>query len=146
MTMDIKESAEIPFAEGPPSREWLSLVAICLDAESGAALRQFVEGTPFLRLQAEVHSYLAEEDASLTWTQPPGPDICLIDFDRDRAKASITAERIHERLPGTALFAISSQSQPDLIIEGMRCGCSEYLIKPVGGEQSVESGGTCGCT
>ncbi len=135
MTMDIKESAEIPFAEGPPSREWLSLVAICLDAESGAALRQFVEGTPFLRLQAEVHSYLAEEDASLTWTQPPGPDICLIDFDRDRAKASITAERIHERLPGTALFAISSQSQPDLIIEGMRCGCSEYLIKPVGGEQ-----------
>lgn len=137
--MDTKESAGIPFAEGPSSREWLSLVAICLDGESGAELRQFVRGTPFLRLQAEVDSYLAEEDTSLTWMQPPGPDICLVDFDRDHANAITTAERIHERLPGTAIFAISSHSQPNLIIEGMRCGCSEYVVKPVGGEQLWEA-------
>jgi len=137
--MDTKESAGIPFGEGPSSREWLSLVAICLDGESGAELRQFVRGTPFLRLQAEVDSYLAEEDTSLTWMQPPGPDICLVDFDRDHASAITTAERIHERLPGSAIFAISSHSQPNLIIEGMRCGCSEYVVKPVGGEQLWEA-------
>ena len=137
--MDTKESAGIPFGEGPSSREWLSLVAICLDGESGAELRQFVRATPFLRLQAEVDSYLAEEDTSLTWMQPPGPDICLVDFDRDHASAITTAERIHERLPGSAIFAISSHSQPNLIIEGMRCGCSEYVVKPVGGEQLWEA-------
>jgi len=137
--MDTKESAGIPFGEGPSSREWLSLVAICLDGESGAELRQFVRGTPFLRLQAEVDSYLAEEDTSLTWMQPPGPDICLVDFDRDHASAITTAERIHERMPGSAIFAISSHSQPNLIIEGMRCGCSEYVVKPVGGEQLWEA-------
>jgi len=137
--MDTKESAGIPFGEGPSSREWLSLVAICLDGESGAELRQFVRGTPFLRLQAEVDSYLAEEDTSLTWMQPPGPDICLVYFDRDHASAITTAERIHERLPGSAIFAISSHSQPNLIIEGMRCGCSEYVVKPVGGEQLWEA-------
>jgi pilus assembly protein CpaE len=137
--MDTKESAGIPFAEGPPSGERLSLVTICLDAEAGAELRQFVRGTPFLRLQAEVHSYLAEEDTGLTWMQPPAPDICLIDFDRDRAKAITTAERIHERLPNTAIFAISSHSQPNLIIEAMRCGCREYVVKPVGREQLLEA-------
>ena len=139
MTMDTKESAGIPFAEVPPSGEWLSLVAICLDAQAGAELRQFVKKTPFLRLQAEVHSYLGEGDTSLSWMQPPGPDICLIDFDRDHANAINTAEEIHERLPSAALFAISSQSQPNLIIEAMRCGCSEYVTKPVGGEQLWEA-------
>jgi pilus assembly protein CpaE len=137
--MDTKESAGIPFAEGPPSGEGLSLVTICLDAEAGAELRQFVREAPFLRLQAEVHSYLAEEETKLTWMQPPSPDICLIDFDRDHANALTTAERIHERLPDTAIFAISSHSEPNLIIEAMRCGCSEYVVKPVGREQLLEA-------
>ena len=137
--MDLKGSTETPFGMGLQSGERLSLVTICLDAEAAAQVRQFIRATPFLWIQSEVSSYLTEEDAGLTWMQGPGPDICLIDFDRDRASAIITAERIHERLPGTAMFALSSHSQPNLIIEAMRCGCSEYVVKPVGREQLLEA-------
>ena len=137
--MNTKESAKAPLGEGPPSGERLSLVTVCLDTEAGTELRQFVRATPFLRLQAEVHSYLSEEDTGLMWMQPPCPDICLIDFDRDRSNAITTAERIHEKLPTTAIFAISSNSQPSLIIQAMRCGCSEYVVKPADREQLLEA-------
>ena len=138
MTTNTKENGGSS-SGGGATGERLSLVAICLDTEAGLELRQFVRETPFLRLQAEVNTYLTEEDASLTWTRPPGPDICMIDFDRDRPNAIITAERIHERLPHTALFAVSSHSQPYLIIEAMRCGCSEYVVKPIDREQLLEA-------
>jgi pilus assembly protein CpaE len=137
--MNTMESAKTPLGEGLPSGESLSLVTVCLDTEAGTELRQFVRATTFLRIQAEVHSYLTEEDTGLMWMQPPGPDICLIDFDRNRGNAITTAERIHERLPTTAIFAISSNSQPSLIIQAMRCGCSEYVVKPADREQLLEA-------
>ena len=67
------------------------------------------------------------------------PDICVIDFDRDREKASRTAEKVREALPETAIFAASSNAQPDLIIRAMRSGCNEYLIKPVDRHQLLEA-------
>ncbi|HLY62094.1 MAG TPA: AAA family ATPase [Terriglobia bacterium] len=137
--MATKEGAKTPFGDGSPSGERLSLVTVCLEHDAQAELRQFVVETPFLRLQAEANGYIVDEDTVLSWMQPPGPDICLIDFDRDRAKAITTAERIHERLPRTAIFAISANSQPALIIEAMRCGCSEYVVKPVDREQLLEA-------
>ena len=139
MTTSNRPREETPSGESRPAGERISLVSICVDAQSEAQLRQFVRGTPFLQLQAEVGSYITEEDTGLEWLQPPGPDICLIDFDRDRANAITTAERMQEWLPNTAVFAVSSHSQPNLIIEAMRCGCSEYVVKPVGREQLVEA-------
>jgi pilus assembly protein CpaE len=63
----------------------------------------------------------------------------MIDFDQDRQAAIQSAERIHSRLQSTAIFAISSDSEPDLIIQAMRCGCSEYLTKPLGRDPMLEA-------
>lgn len=122
-----------------PAGEQLSIVSICLDQIAEGELRQFVRGVAFLRLQAEVGSYITEEDTGLTWMHPPGPDICLVDFDSDRAKAITTAEAIHEKLPNTAIFAISSNNEPAYIVEAMRCGCSEYIFKPADRDQLLEA-------
>src|SRR5947209_2241686 len=73
------------------------------------------------------------------WLDDPPPDICIVDFDRDRRLAAAAAEMIHSAAPETALFAVSSDSQPDLIIQAMRSGCSEYLLKPMGREQLLNS-------
>src|ERR1700739_2373282 len=51
----------------------------------------------------------------------------------------MTAERIHSGLPGVALFAASSKSQPDEFVGAMRGGCSEYLSKPLDREQLVSA-------
>lgn len=44
----------------------------------------------------------------------------------NRSRAKIAAEMSHAGLPEAAIFVVSSDSQPDLIIQAMRSGCSEY--------------------
>jgi pilus assembly protein CpaE len=139
MTMDMRDSPNAASRNGVGGSETLSIVTICLEAGASAELREFVRDTSFLKLQAEVHSYQSGQGASLAWMQPPGPDICLIDLDEDRDLAITTAEGIHEKFPNAAIFAISSVSQPNLIIQAMRCGCSEYLVKPADRDQLLEA-------
>ncbi len=67
------------------------------------------------------------------------PDICIVDFDKDRHSAAMVAERIHSGLPETAVFAVSSQTHPEAILEAMRSGCGEYLVKPLDREQLVKA-------
>ena len=115
-------------------------MTVCLDSESLSEVKQFVTSTPLVRLHAAVTRYMAEDEESLQrWMHGAAPDVCLIDFDEDRKSAIHTAEKIHEKLNGTAIFAVSSNSQPNLIIESMRCGCSEYLVKPVNHDQLLEA-------
>ena len=119
----------------------LSLVTICFDAEFARQLRTFIDSTPLAQLVSELQHYLADEGDAMFVDRLKDlrPDICMIDFDRDREKASRTAEKIHEALPEAAIFAASSNAQPDFIIRAMRSGCGEYLIKPVDHDQMLEA-------
>jgi len=115
----LETSPHVQSSEGGP----LSLVSICLDSDSHGLLRQFVESVPGLHLQAQLDDYTLEgQDSILQRIGDSAPDICVIDFDRDRRGATMAAERIHAGLAGTAIFAVSSNVQPDLIIQAMRCG------------------------
>ena len=118
----------------------LSLVTICLDQECSGQLKHFIDSTSLIQLRAQLTQYLEEEnDASLAdQLKDLQPDICLIDFDPSREQATRTAERVHEDFAETAIFATSADSQPELIIKAMRCGCSEYLVKPLDLDQLVE--------
>ncbi len=49
------------------------------------------------------------------------------------------AERIRSGLPSVAVFAVSSQIHPEAILEAMRCGCGEYLAKPLDREQLINA-------
>lgn len=125
-----------PYQLGGPVR----LATICLDSKSAQNLADFVASTPLVRLQSEIGDYLTEErDLPGQWTRGPLFDVCLIDFDRDRNRARITAEKVHASLPEVAVFAASSDSQPELIIQAMRSGCSEYLLKPLTYDQLLQS-------
>jgi len=118
----------------------LSLVSICLDSETQRLLEFLIESVPRLQLRAHVDGYGAEDpDEIIVWLKDPHPDICLVDFDRDRRDAALTAERIHAHAPETTIFAVSSHAQPDLIIQAMRSGCSEHLVKPLTREQFLEA-------
>ena len=119
----------------------LSLVTICLDQECSSQLKHFIDSTSLIQLRAELTQYLeGENDTSLAdQLKDLRPDICLIDFDPSREQATRTAERVHEDFAETAIFATSANSQPELIIKAMRCGCSEYLVKPLDLDQLVEA-------
>jgi pilus assembly protein CpaE len=117
--------------------EPLSVVGVCLDDESRRFLSVFAGLTPSIRVRSQVNSYRSDQDqdAILEQLGQPAPDVCLVDFDNNRRAAVMMAEHIHASLPGTAIFAVSSQSQPSAILEAMRCGCSEYLTKPIDRDQ-----------
>ena len=127
---------------GPPQEHFrasepLSVVGVCLDEETLRFLNVFSTSNPIIRLSSKTSVYHRAQDADSILEEfgIPAPDICLIDFDKDRRAAAMMAERVHAHLPGTAVFAVSSQSQPHALLEAMRCGCSEYLIKPIDREQ-----------
>jgi pilus assembly protein CpaE len=128
------------FGNGFSSNQPLSVVGICLDEETLSVLKAFSESAPLIQLRSQLTEYRAQEgEAATEWLSPPPPDICLVDFDRDRRKAAAAAESIHGLSPETAIFAVSADAQPDLIIQAMRSGCSEYLLKPIGREQLLNA-------
>jgi len=119
--------------------EPLSLVGICLDNATMQLLRAFAESASF-RIQKQLGNYRVEDhDSVFEWIGDPPPNVCLVDFDQDRRSAAMVAERIHSESPETAVFAVSAQSQPDAIIQAMRSGCSEYLVKPIDQEQLLNA-------
>ncbi len=123
------------FSPGEP----LTLVGICLDEDTWLLLKAFAERAP-LALRENFDKYqVAENDSVAEWIGKPAPNICLIDFDKDRRSATIVAEKIHASAPETAIFAVSTHSQPELIIQSMRSGCSEYLVKPIDREQILNA-------
>jgi pilus assembly protein CpaE len=129
--METQDTIRVSPNASLPASEPLSMASIRLDSEAAADLRQFIASTPLLQVHSEVKTYPKDDDPLFVSTAENGPDICLIDLDPDRSKAIQTAEKIHEKLPGTAVFAISSDSRSDYILQAMRCGCVEYLVKPV---------------
>src|SRR4029077_16710841 len=138
--MTAKDPAKASARENLPPSDPLSVVSICLDKETWGVLKQFADSVPLIQLDRHLGEYRVEEHESvLDWIGTPAPDICLLDFDHDRRRAALVAERIHADAPETSIFAVSPQCQPDLIIQAMRSGCSEYLVKPLDSEQLLNA-------
>jgi pilus assembly protein CpaE len=138
--LSIKDALNTEPRESFSGNQPLSVVGICLDDETWTVLQSFAESAPLIRLRSHVSEYrVRETDSATEWLGEPPPDICIVDFDRDRRKAAMAAENIHSTSPETAIFAVSTDAQPDLIIQAMRSGCSEYLLKPMGREQLLNA-------
>ena len=138
--MSIRDAANSSPRESFSTSEPLSVVGVCLDEETWTVLKLFSESAPLIKLRSHISEYrIQDSDSPAEWLGSPPPDICLIDFDRDRRRAAQVAENIHGAAPECAIFAVSADAQPDLIIQAMRSGCSEYLLKTVGKEQLLNA-------
>ncbi len=138
--MSIRDALNNSPRESFSSSEPLSVVGVCLDESTWTVLKQFAESAPLIKLRSHISEYrIQDTDSASDWLGNPAPDICIVDFDRDRRRAAATAENIHAAAPETAIFAVSTDAQPDLIIQAMRSGCSEYLLKPAGREQLLNA-------
>src|SRR5579862_8822518 len=89
--------------------EPVSVVGISVDDEVWRFLGLFAGSTGLIQLRNRVGDDRGglDQDTILESLGNPNPDICLIDFDKDRRAAAIIAERIHTALPDTAVFAVS---------------------------------------
>src|SRR5437667_9069382 len=138
--MTAKDRMNPSLRESVAPTEPLSIVSICLDKETWGIVKLFADSSSIVQISKHLDEYRVDDhDSVLGWIGSPQPDVCLLDFDKDRRSAAMTAERIHSDAPDTAIFAVSSQSQPELIIQAMRSGCSEYLLKPLDPEQLLNA-------
>ena len=111
-----------------------SIVTIALDRDSGKLLKLWLPSS----LLREIPDYPGN-GSFLDWSGGSAPDVCLVDFDKGAAKAFNIAELIHQDNPEMAIFAVSSDARPEVIIQAMRGGCSEYLFKPLVRDQLLEA-------
>jgi pilus assembly protein CpaE len=120
-------------------RRTVGIVTVCVDKQAAATLRDIVGSLPGFEIIGEIDQWDGSDAALLQELQHRQPDVCVIDFDNNREVAASRAEQIKGAMPTTAVFALASDSNPDRIIEAMRSGCSEFLLKPPARERVVEA-------
>jgi len=114
-------------------------VTVSVDKRAAAALREIVDSLPGFEITSELYQWDTSDTALVQDLLQRNPDVCVIDFDNDRAVAASRAEQIKNALPAVAVFALASDSNPERIIDAMRSGCSEYLLKPPVRERVIDS-------
>jgi len=139
--MTANDSTSAPRRETFNLGDAVSVVGVCVDEETWRFLGLFAGSTGLIQLRGRVGEYrdTQDQDSFVESLGSLAPDVCLVDFDKDRHAAAVVAERIHSGLPETAVFAVSSQTHPEAILEAMRSGCGEYLVKPLEREQLVKA-------
>ena len=139
--MTANDFVSAPCRESSNLGEPVSVLCVCVDDQTWRFLNLFAESTGLIVLRGRVGEYRAskDEDAFLHLLGNVAPDICLLDFDKNRQSAAVVAEGIHGGTPDTAIFAISSQTHPEAILEAMRAGCGEYLTKPLERDQLLKA-------
>lgn len=111
-----------------------AIFSICADAQvvDGAILATSqLPGAVFV---GEFHDYITIEKRPQFSPALRNAAACvaLIDFDRDAELALKTAERLQQIfLRKLNIIAIGSHIDGPLLLRAMRCGCNEYLTKPV---------------
>jgi pilus assembly protein CpaE len=114
-------------------------VTVSVDKRAAAALREIVDTLPGFEITSELYQWDTSDTALVQDLLQRNPDVCVIDFDNDRTVAASRAEQIKTAIPGVAVFALASDSNPERIIDAMRSGCSEYLLKPPVRDRVVDS-------
>src|SRR5262245_28335967 len=110
----------------------LSVAVFATDNDQRAVLQVLVDGTSVARTVCS-HPTLpvAASDSVLRKTQAFAPNVILVDVAPENSAAALRAiELLHQELPDSALFAIGSMTQPQLIVSAMRAGAREYIERP----------------
>jgi len=110
----------------------LSVVIVATDSEQRAVLQVLVDGTSVARTVHSAATYpVIATDPLIPRIQGMQPDVILVDIPSEAATAALnTIELFHQELPGTAVFAIGTLSQPQLIVSAMRVGAKEFIERP----------------
>lgn len=110
----------------------LSVAVFATDNDQRAVLQVLVDGTSVARTVCSHTALpLAASDSVIRKIQAFAPNVLLVDIPADGAAGALRAiELLHQELPESAVFAVGSMSQPQLIVSAMRSGAREYIERP----------------
>jgi pilus assembly protein CpaE len=110
----------------------LSVVVVATDNEQRTVLQVLVDGTSVARTVHTCASFpVAAADPITRRVQAAAPDVLLVDIPADNPVIAMRAiELLHQELPDSAVFAIGSLNQPQVIVNAMRVGAREFIERP----------------
>ncbi|MHB1023743.1 MAG: AAA family ATPase [Acidobacteriaceae bacterium] len=120
----------------------MSVISMLLDEDSRATLHAAINAVGGFFFKENFQQYIGQKNdaAVVRAVNEEQADICIVDFDRDRELAIRTVEYLRQSAGGNmSIFAASTSTDPDSIISAMRCGCTEYLTKPLQLSRLTES-------
>jgi pilus assembly protein CpaE len=114
------------------------ILCIGLDPNAREGLEFLITQAPGVHIADSVDQYVTPREA-MRLLEQFRHRICLVDFDEGEQSLRVARALRDGCDAGMTLFAVSSDNNPDQIITAMRCGCSEYLLKPFQAEQVLEA-------
>ncbi len=114
------------------------ILCIGLDANAKDNLEFLLTQAAGVHVVDNVDQYVTPREA-MRMLEQFRHKICLVDFDEGEQSLRISRTLRDGCDSSITLFAASSDSNPDQIITAMRCGCSEYLVKPFQPDQVLEA-------
>jgi pilus assembly protein CpaE len=110
----------------------LAVVIVATDNEQRALLQVLVDGTNVARTAHTCASFpMAASDPVTRRVRAANADVTLVDIPSDNAALALRAiELLHQEMPDTAIFAIGTLNQPQVIVNAMRAGAREFIERP----------------
>ena len=119
----------------------LSVVIVATDNEQRALLQVLVDGTSVARTAHGCASFpVGAADPVMRRVRSANPDVTLVDIPNDNPSLALRAiELLHQEMPETAVFAIGSLNQPQVIVNAMRAGAREFIERPTNTTDLLEA-------
>ena len=116
---------------------------ISTDADLRVLLRQVIEDEPEdsgLRIGLEIPVPFTEiDDARLEQLRQLDPELIFLDLEDDPVMGLKFAQFLGEGAPGRRIIGVGPPLAPELLLQAMQAGVSEYLQKPLSEEDVQEA-------
>jgi pilus assembly protein CpaE len=111
----------------------IALLGVHLEQHTMDQIRQSASDMPWASIPVDFKNYFSSAKRPHLTQQAISAQACIavIDFDEDSERALLTAEFLRESFYNKiAIVALSSATDPDLLLRAMRAGYNEFLGKP----------------
>ena len=110
----------------------LSVVVVATDNEQRALLQVLVDGTSVARAVHVCANYpVAASDPVMRRIHAAKAEVAIVDILSDNPTLALRAiELLHQEMPESAVFAVGSLTQPQIIVNAMRAGAREFIERP----------------
>jgi pilus assembly protein CpaE len=113
----------------------VTVITVCVDPKIAEQAVQAVEAMPWVMASSSAFdSYISEARRPYIAPQSRAVNVCiaLVDFDVDAAQAVESTRYLNQVFAGKiTVIALAENREPDLLLQAMRAGCSEFLPKPL---------------
>ncbi|HEY4358416.1 MAG TPA: AAA family ATPase [Acidobacteriaceae bacterium] len=121
----------------------VTVITVCVEVKTAEQAVQAVESMQWvLASSSAFDSYISEARRPYLGPQSKASSACiaLVDFDVDAGQAVESTRYLHQVFAGKiTVIALAENRDPELLLQAMRAGCSEFLPKPFNKKTFVET-------